>query len=90
MRFHFTYQKELSEYLKSKKNIRVRETTRTERITKRLLEANNYICALCGEPTTLKESNIDHIIPKSKGGSDSIENLQATHKVCNFKKGNKI
>jgi 5-methylcytosine-specific restriction endonuclease McrA len=90
MGFSFTYHKELAEYLKSKKNVRVRETTRTKRITKRLLEANNYMCALCGEPTTLKDSNIDHKIPKSKGGSNRIENLQATHKACNFIKGNKI
>lgn len=84
MGFRFTYHKELNEYLEGK------QITKRKNLTKRLLEANNYICALCGEPTTLKESNIDHIIPKSKGGSDSIENLQATHKVCNFKKGNKI
>ena len=84
MGFSFTYHKELAEYLENK------QTTRTKRITKRLLEANNYMCALCGEPTTLKDSNIDHKIPKSKGGSNRIENLQATHKVCNFIKGSKI
>ena len=33
---------------------------------------------------------IDHIHPKSKGGSNELDNLQPMCKRCNFKKGNKI
>lgn len=32
--------------------------------------------------------SIDHIKPKSKGGTWDIENLQLTHKRCNSLKGN--
>lgn len=34
--------------------------------------------------------NIDHIIPKSKGGESGIENYQLAHMSCNSDKGNKI
>jgi len=32
----------------------------------------------------------DHILPKSKGGRDSLENMQTMCTVCNCEKGNKI
>ena len=41
-------------------------------------------CSYCDE----KASEIDHIIPRSKGGTDSIDNLTATCRACNEKKSN--
>lgn len=34
--------------------------------------------------------NIDHIIPKSKGGQDHLDNYQLTCEICNMKKGNNM
>ena len=34
--------------------------------------------------------NIDHILPKSKGGTDDYNNLQITHIDTNSERGNKI
>jgi 5-methylcytosine-specific restriction endonuclease McrA len=33
---------------------------------------------------------IDHILPRSLGGKDNIENLQPMCNSCNAKKGNKV
>lgn len=47
------------------------------------------LCGICGKPADYKTFTLDHVIPKSKGGSNKISNLQAAHLYCNWKKGNK-
>lgn len=54
---------------------------------------DNYTCCFCGnsvakEPNLLLE--IDHIIPISKNGSTTEDNLQTLCWKCNRSKGNKI
>lgn len=41
-------------------------------------------CQYCG---STKDLTIDHILPKSKGGKDSWENLVVACSTCNTKKG---
>lgn len=45
-------------------------------------------CVLCGK-LILKESEIsaEHIIPKSKGGCNTVENLKPSHSLCNNLRG---
>lgn len=45
-------------------------------------------CALCKTYLDIDEATIDHKIPKSKGGTNDIKNLQLAHQVCNKVKGN--
>ena len=45
----------------------------------------NESCVYCGKPAT----TIDHIIPKSKNGSDEASNLVPCCKSCNSSKSNK-
>ena len=52
-----------------------------------LLEKWNRKCAYCGNKDVPLE--IEHIKPKSKGGSDRISNLTLACRACNEKKGNK-
>lgn len=45
-------------------------------------------CPYCKKPIKSQdELTIDHIIPRSKGGGDDMENLQPMHKTCNSEKG---
>ncbi len=52
-----------------------------------LLEKYNHVCVYCGKTNVPFE--IDHVFPKSKGGSNRISNLVLSCHSCNQKKGNK-
>ena len=56
-----------------------------------VLARDNWTCCSCGRSS--REDGItlevDHIIPRSKGGTDDLENLQALCKKCNIGKSNK-
>ena len=43
-----------------------------------------------GERANMNQAEIDHITPKSKGGSNSYSNAQVLSKEENLRKGNKI
>lgn len=49
---------------------------------------DRYTCQYCGEITP-KQLEVDHIIPKSRGGSTTPDNLVASCHDCNQTKGNK-
>ena len=44
-------------------------------------------CNLCGHPFGYKLLELDHVIPKSKGGGDHIDNRQLLCPPCNKMKG---
>lgn len=46
-------------------------------------------CAYCGKSLSQKESTIDHIIPKDKGGLTTWDNCVISCKPCNNFKDNK-
>jgi RNA-directed DNA polymerase len=72
--------------LRSRKN-----SPYSTRVTK-LLQNQKQICPWCKHQfTTLDCSNweVDHIIPKSKGGKEVYTNLQLLHKHCHMEKTQK-
>jgi 5-methylcytosine-specific restriction endonuclease McrA len=54
---------------------------------KNILRRDNFQCQYCGR--TDQPMTIDHIVPRSKGGEDSWENLITACPACNTKKGNR-
>lgn len=67
-----------------------------------VLELYGTNCHICNKPIdlqaprTVKEEgwyfglHIDHIIPISKGGSDTLNNVKPAHGICNVRKGAKL
>lgn len=56
-----------------------------------IIKYGKLTCELCHNPLGVHSiRTIDHIVPKSLGGSNRIGNLQLAHKSCNSRKGNKI
>lgn len=54
----------------------------------RVLKAARFRCQLCGIPADQKALEVDHILPRSKGGSDELHNFQALCYSCNAMKNN--
>jgi diadenosine tetraphosphate (Ap4A) HIT family hydrolase len=46
-------------------------------------------CALCGATKDQHPLHVDHIVPRSRGGKNTLENLQVLCSRCNLAKGNK-
>ncbi len=54
---------------------------------KNLLQRDNNCCQYCGYKGN--RLSIDHVIPRSRGGLDSWENVTTACLSCNVKKGNR-
>jgi 5-methylcytosine-specific restriction endonuclease McrA len=63
---------------------------------KALVKKSKGRCAYCNRLIGLKREGkrqrmtIDHIVPRSKGGTNTADNLVASCRDCNFKKGDKM
>nr|DAU32961.1 MAG TPA: RECOMBINATION ENDONUCLEASE VII [Caudoviricetes sp.] len=58
------------------------------RMTKRQRVYNKYSghCAYCGKEIKIEDMQIDHIVPQKQHGSDDIENLNPSCRLCNHYK----
>jgi 5-methylcytosine-specific restriction endonuclease McrA len=50
---------------------------------------DRYVCQYCGKHFEAKDLNLDHVIPRDKGGKTSWENVVTSCIRCNTKKANK-
>lgn len=70
---------------------RVSPTTR-----RAIYERDGHTCQLCHQPVNmdlgpsdLRGATLDHIVPRSLGGSDDPTNLRMAHRLCNSVRGAK-
>jgi 5-methylcytosine-specific restriction endonuclease McrA len=47
-------------------------------------------CVVCAEPVSWTDASVEHIIPISRGGCDTSQNVGPSHLNCNLKMGAKI
>ena len=57
---------------------------------KNILLRDRNTCQYCGVLLPSSELTLDHIVPRSRGGQSTWENLVACCHACNHKKGNQL
>jgi 5-methylcytosine-specific restriction endonuclease McrA len=58
-------------------------------ITRRtVLARDHYTCQYCGRQPSRRDLTVDHILPRSRGGTTSWENVVTACQRCNARKGN--
>lgn len=58
------------------------------RLTRRnLMLRDAHQCQYCASRLAVRELNIDHVLPRSRGGPDTWENLVTACRTCNLRKG---
>lgn len=68
--------------------IRIPRDTHRRKITRRAVFArDDWTCQYCGSRSNL---TVDHVVPRSKGGASSWENIVASCAPCNRRKGNSL
>jgi 5-methylcytosine-specific restriction endonuclease McrA len=55
-----------------------------------IYEHYGYRCCYCGRKHPSSEINLDHIVPRSKGGKTDWKNVVTSCIKCNLKKGNRL
>lgn len=55
-----------------------------------IFERDGGVCQYTGRKLARKQGNIDHIIPRARGGKDSWENLVWSDKDLNLAKGSRL
>lgn len=55
-----------------------------QRVTRLVLKVQGRVCWLCGNRRVRRPADsADHVIPRSRGGTDDMGNLRPAHHLCN-------
>lgn len=71
--------------------VRYRKVPRQKRVASRknIFLRDQNVCQYCSNRFATPELTLDHVIPKSRGGSNEWENIVACCKPCNHRKGDR-
>jgi 5-methylcytosine-specific restriction endonuclease McrA len=78
--------------LRAPRLLHLHQYDRQPRLQLRLTRQNlflrdHYQCQYCGQRPHVTDLNLDHVMPRARGGVDSWENLVVSCRPCNVKKG---
>ena len=54
-----------------------------------IMARDGFKCQYCTKALSTKEATLDHVVPRSKGGTTCWENMVCCCKACNIKKGSR-
>jgi 5-methylcytosine-specific restriction endonuclease McrA len=72
----------------AKRLTRIQRYRRNRR--RKVFERDGYRCVSCGRKAPPGGLTLDHIVPKSKGGRGTVENLQTMCVPCNQEKADAL
>ena len=87
------YKKRNPDKLRELRELRraIKNGVEAERFTRiEIWERDRGICHICGKYCDPNEWHLDHLIPLSRGGSHTRENVAVSHPRCNRIKGNRL
>src|SRR5699024_2277322 len=80
-----------------KRRARERSVEHAPYTTQDIIDRDGLTCSWCGDDIDLgieypnpMSKSIDHVLPISKGGPDTLENVQLLHLTCNIQKGDRV
>lgn len=69
----------------------LKASTQTEPVDLALVLAEHGLwCHICSDPIEPTDLHFDHVIPLSKGGPHTYDNIRPAHSWCNLRKGTKL
>jgi 5-methylcytosine-specific restriction endonuclease McrA len=70
--------------------LRAHTRTISREVMLKVVRRDGQICQRCHEPVPDDEVEFDHVIPFSKGGRSTAENLRLVHRDCNRRKSDSL
>lgn len=54
------------------------------------IQTYGWKCCICGLPIRAGQESLQHVVPRSKGGTTSLATNKPAHKKCNYSLGNRV